>query len=50
MLGFTPKLPISGEERQWVDEGFRHLEKKLGRRRMLEVMLSEVEFPLAEAQ
>jgi len=36
MLGFSPKLPISEEERQWVDEGFRRLEKLIGRRRMLE--------------
>ena len=36
MLGFSPKLPISEEDRQWVNEGFRRLEKLLGRRRMLE--------------
>jgi hypothetical protein len=36
MLGFSPKLPVDDEERQWVDEGFRRLEKLLGRRRMLE--------------
>ena len=30
------KLPVSDEERQWVDEGFRRLEKMLGRRRLLE--------------
>lgn len=36
MFGFSPKLPISDDERQWVDEGFRRLEKLLGRRRMLE--------------
>ena len=36
MLGFSPKLPISDEERLWVDEGFRRLEKLLGRQRMLE--------------
>jgi hypothetical protein len=36
MLGFSPKLPISEEDRQWVDGGFKRLEKLLGRRRMLE--------------
>jgi hypothetical protein len=36
MFGFSSKLPISDQERQWVDEGFRRLEKLLGRRRMLE--------------
>jgi hypothetical protein len=36
MFGFSPKLPINDPERQWVDEGFRRLEKLLGRRRMLE--------------
>ena len=36
MLGFTPKLPICEEERQWVNEGFVRLEKKLGRRKMLD--------------
>jgi hypothetical protein len=46
MLGFPPKLPISDEERLWVDEGFRRLEKMLGRRRMLEarVILPTAEF------
>jgi hypothetical protein len=36
VFGFSPKLPIGDEEHQWVDEGFRRLEKLLGRRRMLE--------------
>jgi hypothetical protein len=36
MFGFSPKLPISEEDRQWVNEGFRRLEKLLGRRRMLD--------------
>lgn len=36
MFGFSPKLPISDDERQWVDEGFRRLERLLGRRRMIE--------------
>jgi hypothetical protein len=48
MLGFSPKLPISNEDRQWVDEGFRRLEKLVGRRRMLEakvVLPSAEDFP-----
>jgi hypothetical protein len=45
MFGFAPKLPIGDEERQWVDEGFRRLEKLLGRRRMLE---ARVVTPTAE--
>jgi hypothetical protein len=42
------KLPVSDEDRQWVDEGFRRLESLLGRQRMLEakVVLPTVEdFP-----
>ncbi len=45
MLGFSPKLPVSDEDRKWVDEGFRRLEKLLGRRRMLE---AKVVLPTAE--
>ena len=45
MFGFSPKLPISDEERQWVDEGFRRLEKLLGRRRILD---AKVITPTAE--
>ena len=45
MFGLSPKLPVSEEERHWVDEGFRRLEKMLGRRRMLE---AEVILPTAE--
>lgn len=45
MLGFSPKLPITEEQRQWVDEGFRRLEKLFGRRRMLEAKVVE---PTAE--
>jgi hypothetical protein len=45
MLGFRPKLPVSEDERCWVDEGFRRLEKMLGRRRLLEAM---VVMPTAE--
>jgi hypothetical protein len=39
MLGFPPKLPVDEEERLWVDEGFRRLEKMLGRSRMLEARM-----------
>ena len=45
MLGFAPKLPVSDEDRQWVDQGFRRLDKLLGRRRMLE---ARVVLPTAE--
>jgi len=45
MLGFRPKLPVSEDERQWLDEGFRRLERKLGRRRMIE---AQVILPTAE--
>ena len=45
MFGFSPKLPISDEQRLWTDEGFRRLEKLLGRRRMLEAKAVE---PTAE--
>lgn len=34
MLGFRPKLPISEDERLWVDQGFVRLEKLLGRNRL----------------
>jgi len=36
MFGFSAKLPITDEERLWVDQGFYRLEKLLGRKRMLE--------------
>jgi hypothetical protein len=36
MLGLSPKLPISEEERVWTDQGFARLEKMLGRSRLLE--------------
>lgn len=45
MLGFSPKVPISDEQRMWVDEGFKRLERLLGRRRMLEAKTVE---PTAE--
>jgi hypothetical protein len=36
MFGFSAKLPITDEERVWVDQGFYRLEKLLGRKRMLQ--------------
>lgn len=36
MFGFQPKLPVSDQERVWVDDGFRRLEKMLGKKRMLD--------------
>jgi hypothetical protein len=34
MFGLRPKLPVSEEERLWVDEGFRRLSRMLGSNRM----------------
>jgi hypothetical protein len=45
MLGFAPKLPVTEQQRQWVDEGFRRLEKMLGHRRMID---AAVVLPTAE--
>jgi hypothetical protein len=45
MLGFSPKLPVSHEQRLWTNEGFSRLERLLGRRRMLEAKVVE---PTAE--
>ncbi len=45
MLGFPPKLPVTDDDRQWVDDGFRRLERVLGRTRMLE---SSVVLPIPE--
>jgi hypothetical protein len=45
MFGLQPKLRITDEERQWVDEGFARLEKLLGRQRMLR---AKVILPTAE--
>jgi len=42
---FSPKLPVSDEDRIWVDNGFKRLEKLLGRNRMLEARVLE---PTAE--
>jgi len=36
VFGFSAKLPLDEEERQWVDEGFRRLERMLGRPRLLQ--------------
>jgi hypothetical protein len=36
MFGLSAKLPVSEEERQWVDQGFQRLAKMLGPRGMLE--------------
>jgi len=45
IMFFSPKLPVSEEDRIWVNEGFRRLEKVVGRRRMLEAKVVE---PTAE--
>jgi len=39
-LGLPAKLPVSDADRQWVDGGFRCLEKLVGRRRMLEAKVT----------
>ncbi len=36
MFGFRPKLPVTEDERGWVDEGFDRLSRLLGRKRMLD--------------
>lgn len=41
MFGFSTKLPVGEDDRQWVDEGFCRLEKILGRRRMLDAKVVE---------
>jgi hypothetical protein len=45
MFSFSRKLPISEEERLWVENGFRRLEKMLGRWRML---AADVVLPTSE--
>jgi hypothetical protein len=45
MLNFFPKLPVTEDDRLWVDEGFLRLEKLLGRRRLLD---ARVMLPIAE--
>lgn len=37
MFGLTPRLPLSEEQRRWVDDGFERLAKMLGTQRMLNV-------------
>lgn len=39
MFGIRPKLPVSEEDRVWVENGFDRLSRMLGRRRMLEATL-----------
>ena len=39
MFGPAPKLPVTEADRKWVDEGFRRLEKMLGRRRMADAQV-----------
>jgi hypothetical protein len=34
MFGLRPKLPVTEEERLWVDEGFHRLSRILGKSRM----------------
>ena len=36
MFGLKPELPVSEEDRQWVDDGFNRLSRMLGHKRMLE--------------
>lgn len=45
MLGFRPKLPVTADDREWVDHGFARLERLLGRSRMLH---AKVVLPTAE--
>jgi len=45
MFGFSSKLPVGDDDRQWVEDGFKRLERMLGRRRMLD---AEVVLPTAE--
>jgi hypothetical protein len=48
MFSLRPKLPVSEEERLWVDEGFRRLSRMLGSSRMLNakvVLPTDEHFP-----
>jgi hypothetical protein len=45
MFGFSPQLPVSDEQRIWTEQGFKRLEKLLGRHRMLDAKVVE---PTAE--
>jgi hypothetical protein len=46
MFGLRPKLPVTEEQRLWVDEGFRRLARAVGHDRMLHarVILPDDEF------
>lgn len=39
MFNFRAKLPISDEDRQWVENGFDRLDRVLGRKRLLEASI-----------
>jgi hypothetical protein len=41
MFGFKPRLPVTEEERLWVDGGFRSLKRLIGEKRLLECDLIE---------
>jgi len=45
MFLFSPKLPVTEEDRRWVDEGFKRLESVLGKDRMLR---AKAVLPIAE--
>jgi hypothetical protein len=41
MFGFRPKLPVTDEERIWVDEGFSRFKRMLGEKRILQCPVIE---------
>ena len=45
MFGFSAKLPVNADERQWIDEAFDRLKRMLGAQRMSEAY---VVLPTAE--
>lgn len=48
MLGFRPKLPVTEEQRRWIDAGFERLSLLLGRERLRDsvvVLPGEKHFP-----
>jgi hypothetical protein len=45
LFGFSPKLPVTEEQRQWANDGFKRLTKLLGKNRLLEAKVIE---PTAE--
>jgi hypothetical protein len=48
MFGFSPKLPVTSEDREWADHAFDRLSLLLGRHRMLEaevILPTEEHFP-----